>query len=713
MASNSRSDSPPEVRSETGWLRAGQGRPAAAVLAIAIGLLWFLQDYLPERVVRNAGFDVYQQLFPRERGGQQHVIVVGIDDESLSLYGQWPWRRNILSALIERIASARPAAIGLDMVFPEQDRYSPLHLYEQLQAPRPGRLPLELSYPPDYDSAFARTLGETGAVVGLAGIEGGDHGLPSDVGYSPPIRQNNGSVRIASLLPHFSGALRNAEVLDRSVARHGSINRIEEDDGLARRVPSLVSIGDRVVASMPLALLLVASGMPVVDVELTPDRIESVRAGGWRIPTDEAGEWWVHYTRDTFPMVSAVSIMDGTLEPETLHRRIVLIGMTAPGIGDRIVTPLGDRAGVVVHAEALENALQQRVLRRPRESRWIEAAALGVLALVAVITVPLLSPTVSVMSFLVTAAAITMGGCAAFWTQCWLIDVANPLLGGSVVLGTQLLMSLGRVDRERQQWEKKVARLDGELDVARRIQWGMLPKPVRVVGADRRLDLEALMRPARHVSGDLYDFFWLDPDHTRLFFMVGDVSGKGLPASLFMALSKALIKSAALDAGRDPGVGLTVAGRVIALENPESLFVSIAACVLDLDSGELAWCCAGHENPYLFRARDKTIQRLDTRGGPALCMVEDFDYPTDRIRLAPGDVILLVTDGLTEAHNRAGDPFGSDRVSEALLTTATHGATSRGIIERLRKDVEGFTRGEEAEDDLTILVLRWKGPAPP
>ncbi|MGH8517468.1 MAG: PP2C family protein-serine/threonine phosphatase [Panacagrimonas sp.] len=190
---------------------------------------------------------------------------------------------------------------------------------------------------------------------------------------------------------------------------------------------------------------------------------------------------------------------------------------------------------------------------------------------------------------------------------------------------------------------------------------------------------------------------------------MGDVSDKGLAASLFMALSKALIKNAALEADGTPGAGLARASRQLSRENPETMFVSVVAGALDLSSGELAWCSAGHDGPYVVRAGRSETDQLMTEGGPALCMLDGFEYPTERFRLAPGDTLCLVTDGVTEARSAQDELYGAARLMATLAAAASGECSSSRIVERLRGDVETFASGREPADDLSILVLRWTG----
>ena len=173
------------------------------------------------------------------------------------------------------------------------------------------------------------------------------------------------------------------------------------------------------------------------------------------------------------------------------------------------------------------------------------------------------------------------------------------------------------------------------------------------------------MIPARETGGDLYDYFRLD--ERRLFFLVGDVAGKGLSASIFMAVSKALYKSATLRApDADIGELMSAANAEVSRDNPEMLFVTAFAGILDLDTGELDYCNAGHENPCLIHAADATVRRIEDGDGPPLCAMGDFAYRGARYAMRPGELLCVVTDGVTEARNPAGALYGSARV-EAVL----------------------------------------------
>jgi serine phosphatase RsbU (regulator of sigma subunit) len=250
----------------------------------------------------------------------------------------------------------------------------------------------------------------------------------------------------------------------------------------------------------------------------------------------------------------------------------------------------------------------------------------------------------------------------------------------------------------------QAAHMAGEVDAARRIQMGLLPDPNEVLGSDGRFKLAALLEPARTVGGDFYDCFYIDA--RRIFFVAADVSGKGLAAALFMASVKSHLKSAALRGGK-VGEVLTRAQSEIGKENPEQLFVTAFAAILDIPTGEIEFSSAGHEPPFVRTPRGAP-ERFEIPGGPPLCVVEDFEYPTSVRQLEAGEWICVVTDGATEAMNERREFFGVERL-RASLSWMPEDIDPEALIERLRDDVKRFEGDAEPADDITLLVLRWNG----
>jgi sigma-B regulation protein RsbU (phosphoserine phosphatase) len=246
-------------------------------------------------------------------------------------------------------------------------------------------------------------------------------------------------------------------------------------------------------------------------------------------------------------------------------------------------------------------------------------------------------------------------------------------------------------------------RIESELKIARDIQMGMLPKTFPPFPQRRDLDLYAMIEPAKEVGGDLYDFFFLDGDH--LCFAVGDVSGKGVPAALFMAITMTLLKTKA-EEEMSPSAILTRVNHDLSQDNPYSMFVTVFLGILDTRTGELEYGNAGHNPPYLLRD-DGRFEPLSGTGGTALGVVEDCTYLSRRISLRKGDTLFLYTDGVTEATDREENLFSEERLMKALPLHA--GKPLKTLITEVLSRVKAFSEGVPQADDITMLALRYLG----
>jgi adenylate cyclase len=439
--------------------------------------------------------------------------------------------------------------------------------------------------------------------------------------------------------------------------------------------------------------------------------------GDFVAPTEGDGAVRVHFSpHNTDRFISAVDVLEGRFDPAQLQQKLVLIGITGLLIDEK-TTPLGEMPGVEIHAQLLENLYDRTSLRRPAWAPPAEGLVFLLLGGALVAAAPRWRPGAAALLALGCVGALFAGSYAVFRVQRLLFDAATPGLCLLVLFVMLLVLTLTEAYRQKRSLERAVqqhreerARIAGELDAAKRIQLATLPRADFLRG-DPRVDLAATMIPAREVGGDLYDFFRLDD--RRLFLLVGDVSGKGLPASMFQAVSKALYKSTMLRApDGDIGALMTTANAEVSRDNPEMLFVTLFAAILDLETGELAYCNAGHDNPYLFDADDAAVHRIADGDGPPLCAVDEFPYEGARRRMHPGEWLCVVTDGVTEAQRGAGELYGGPRVEELLLRFAhAHAAADAdAVVAALRADVAAFAAGAEPADDLTVLVLRWNGP---
>ena len=624
--------------------------------------------------LRDAVFDNYQRLMPREPRSAPATIVE-IDERALDERGQWPWPRSLVAELIERISAAKPAAIGVDVLFVEPDR----------------------SFP-GADALLANTLPGKDVVLGIAGLEYRDRRYPFPPGTAP----TRLSTQRELPLRRFDGHMQSRADINRAAAGRGLLS--SDAKGAVRRVPLIARIGQVIVPALTVEMLRVATDSPFLRITDQGGELLELQVADLSIPLQADGSAYIYYA-PSHPgrFVSAEDVLTGKVPRDMLNKKLVLIGVTGLGLLDYQVTALGERIpGVEIHAQLIEQMFDRNFLRRPTGAPWIEAALLAIGGLILVFGIPVLRAIESTLLLLAVMVTLVASGLFAF-RGGYLIDVATPALGAAAIFAAMLAATYAEADRQRRFLREAQARVMGELEAAQRIQMGLLPSPRELFAEEKRFHLEALLEPARTVGGDFYDCFMLD-EH-RLFFLVADVSGKGLGASLFMALSKSLLKSIALRKKGDPATILTRASREIGRDNRESLFVTAFAGVLDARTGELSFCNAGHEPPVASLIGE-TPHRLPESGGPPLCVIPGYEYTSASIQLGRGGWICVVTDGVTEAMNERGDLYGSSR----LLTVLRDKKEPADVLHTVREDVGAFAGKAEQSDDLTLLCVRWNGP---
>jgi len=260
--------------------------------------------------------------------------------------------------------------------------------------------------------------------------------------------------------------------------------------------------------------------------------------------------------------------------------------------------------------------------------------------------------------------------------------------------------------RLRDEIDEHLARLEEELNAARKLQMSMVPQSFPAPSADFPIDLHASMEPAREVGGDLYDFFMTEDG--KLCFLVGDVSGKGMPAALFMARAKSLIRIAtdlmrsANGTSAPPADIIARVNRELCQDNGDMMFVTLFFAMLAPATGEVEFCNAGHNPPYHLNGQGAVA--IEGGKGIILGVNPKAVYATGRLSLATGEGIYLFTDGVTEANNTAEELFGEPRLEAALRAAAASGSAE--IVKSVAEAVRGFVGNALPFDDITMLAIR-------
>jgi serine phosphatase RsbU (regulator of sigma subunit) len=642
-----------------------------------------------------------------------------------------------MASLAERIGHHYgPAAIGFDMLFVEPDPVSPaqlLQLYPQISEPAQQ----ELQALPSMDRVFASVLGRQPTVLARAGIAAGSPDF-TDLD-APEARILPVEAQFADPLPDgvlgFDKVLASLAMLDEVALGHGLVNGPPDPDGVIRRVPLVATAAGRPMPSLSLELARIALGVEEIAPLVVDGRLRGVRLGDRTIPTDPDGRMRLHFglwrpnpanlaqgtvaTPKAWPgpnTESAVDLFRQGFAPAAAGNAVVLVGETAAGTADVVAVPtLAETVGVRVQAQAVDAILSGGWLSRPHWALPGEWSLGLALAVAAVLVLPGYAPIAAFAGAAAALLLVALGSYAAFLHGQLLLDPVRPTLLGGGVAAVVLAGVLLETERVRSrlrialvQERVDAAAVAGELSAAREIQLGMVPGRDALARLPAAVDVDAVLEPARSVGGDFYDAFALGDG--RIVFLVADVTGKGPSAALFMAVSKALAKSLLLRSDGDLERTLDALGDELQRDNAGDMSVTMLLGVLEPDSGRLQLCNAGHEDPLLVRA-DGSRDWLRLDGGPPLCTLDGFPYPVEVRQLAPGDGLVAISDGVTEAQNAAGELFGRDRVGAVL--DGWHGdATAQQAVARLVTAVRAFEADTEPSDDLTVLALRLR-VAPP
>jgi sigma-B regulation protein RsbU (phosphoserine phosphatase) len=246
-------------------------------------------------------------------------------------------------------------------------------------------------------------------------------------------------------------------------------------------------------------------------------------------------------------------------------------------------------------------------------------------------------------------------------------------------------------------------RIESELKIAHDIQMGILPKMFPPFPEKKELDIHATLLPAKEVGGDFYDFFFIDDDH--LCFTIGDVSGKGVPASLFMAVTSTLIKAKSAK-DMTPAQIIQSVNVDLCAESDSNMFVTAFLGILNIRTGKIEYSNGGHNIPYIIR-KDGKVEILENTASLALGVMGSFQYQNKAAMLEAGDGIYLYTDGVTEAMDFKDELYSEEKL-EKMLKEA-YSQPSKGIVQKTVDEVQNHSQGVPQSDDITVVMLRYLG----
>jgi adenylate cyclase len=437
------------LRTVRRWFARRFGYARLLCLALLVGLAALrIADPAPIEELRVRTFDGFQRIEPRVKTAKP-VVIVDIDEKSLAKFGQWPWPRTRIADMVANLTKLGAVVIGFDIIFSEPDRLNPevaADTFRNLDEETRVRL----RSLPSNDQIFADAMRHSRVVLG-------ETGLPQVVSELDNTLPVTGLAMLGEdplrFIYKFPGLQRNTPVLEKAAGGRGLLTINPERDGIIRRVPMIMQPQGTTMPSLSFEMLRVVTGTDTIFIKSDVAGIKSLGVKGFQIPTDLNGQLWVHFARrDPSIYISAADLFEGTVPPERIQGKLVLVGTSAAGLNDIKTTPVDPATpGVEIHAQVLESALTRAVLSQPNYATAAELCAALVLGIFVIAFAPALGPIALVAVGALFATAL-VGTSWYFYTQHrLLIDFTYPLLSTTTIYLTLIFTSFVREQAQRRQ----------------------------------------------------------------------------------------------------------------------------------------------------------------------------------------------------------------------------------------------------------------------
>jgi len=581
------------------------------------------------------------------------VVVVEIGDDTIKYLGRFPFSRDYHAVIARALAEFGAKAVVFDIFFSE---------------------------PHSTDKDFEEALKFSGNTYLPSVFE-----LEAKSGAIPRASAYAGEC-LESFLTFARGS--------------GHINVVPDIDGKYRRFPPYIQYGNTFYPQLAVLVACDFLGIKQKEVSLSPGKYlqcgESIR-----IPLDDRSLMLINYSGEwgkVYKHYSYVDILQSyfakssgqkpILDPSLFKDKICIIGLTATGTVDIHPTPLETiYPAVGIHLEIINSILNKKFISRA--SRQTNLIILTLLCVLIALTTLKLKPIKSLLILLSTIVFYSAGLIVVFSVYGVWVDMVYPVMAMAILyLGLTLYKYIG-------EWKRRLM-MERELDIARKIQQSFLPKNLPSVPG---LDISAAMMTAKQVGGDIYDFVIFDSGHIGV--MIGDVSGKGIPASLFMSMVAGFFKFLSTPTVAPESVLFNLNAK-LTKENSSNLFVTIFYSIFDIKSGIMAYANGGHL-PILYLSPGGKPEFLDVEEGTPLGLM-DGDYSGRKIDFRAGDIFVFYTDGVTEAMNSRGDMYEKERLVKVVEANRTKSAAD--LVKIIEKDVRKFEPITKQHDDITVIVVK-------
>lgn len=636
---------------------------------------------------------MYQKVFPLKKN-DSNVIIIDIDEKSLSKFGQFPWNRSIFAKIIENVDTSNPKAIGFDVFFSEKDKQSPEEIIKSYNILANDVINYLVNIK-GHDERFRQQLENSKSVLAVLGSNVSSHGSYDRKAKARFLSKGGDPNQFTYNYPYSIGSL---EKLEKSAKGLGSISFLDQTDGIIRSLPLIVRFNKKIYPTMGLEMVRVGENQKNLYVELDQVGVKRISVRPHKVLTDPNGILWIRYKESQKQQyISASSVFEGKFDKSRFENKFVLIGASAQGLFDLVKTPLGVTIpGVEVHANVIENILDQTYLIRNPNIYVFELLFSIILVCITFLLSQKIKPKYSLSIFFISLIIIIMIGFSFFIFRSQLIDISYPIFMLLVTFLTGLYFRFIEENKIALENLKKEAKLLKERELAGDVQKSLFPDISKYENF-----IYARNIPARDVSGDYFDVISVGKD--EYYFTLADVSGKGVKAGMYMAKASSTFRTLSNLSYPLEKVVYLVNNEIVEAKF-KGMFVTAVFGKINVKTGDVTFINAGHESIMVVDS-DKNFEFIKSEL-PPIGIIKYFaeSMVKSKTMNLNDKTFVVYTDGVTEGYLKNGQELGAEGVERIVKNL--NDVTPKNIVDTIAAELNWGS--DKLRDDITCLALNIK-----
>ncbi len=661
------------------------------IISLGFLLIFFITlKVINPHIIQKISFinyDFFQKIF--NRGKVTDVTIVDIDEKSIAKIGQFPWRRDIYSKILNNLNQYNPSVIAFDIVFSEEDKQNPKDLLIQLQKETEELINVEV---PNTNQIFISSLAQSKVILPILG-EPNDSYIKNNSKPKLRVLAKGGDPR--NYIYKYKNKITSLEDINNAASGIGSISLIPSIDGIIRKMPVLYNIDNSIWPSIALETIRVATKQKNLLVKTGDYGIELIKTRKNIIPSDQNGVINIKFKDfDKENYISAIDVINNDFDKKRIENKIILIGSSAQALFDIVKTANGKVVpGVQIHAHIIDNILNNESIIKNFYTQIAENI-IFILLIIFLIFIPIkIKPKFSIIFFIGSVFLINLTSIIIYQFNFYL-DSLFSTITGTVIFMASLYFRYIEENIIAIENDKKQSILKKEREIAGEVQKKLFPKNKKI-----EQYIFAKNTPAKDVSGDYYDYYQVNDN--EIYFILGDVTGKGIKAGILMANAAAVFRSLTKMNASVSKTALYINNQVKD-SSYQSMFITAILGRINIEKKVMEFINMGHEPMMVLDENFKFEYVKSTLPPSGLMAVKDESFfKTTTIDIA-NKTILIYTDGVTEGYVDEGKELevaGLENEIKKLNTTLPE-----TIINHATKILteKGFT----LRDDITALGIK-------